>query len=132
MGLLATPARQPCRVLLPCPFRIGSSVFRCFLLCFSIAGWMPAASDGWKEPCGWMMGLIATHSHCLFSRLLQMIFRLFGGCLLFHCRMFAVGWIGSRVCTISIPLPHLQGTVMKFFLIEGFPCLDFVLSADVP
>ena len=79
MGLLATPARQPCRVLLSCTFRIGSSVFRCFLLCFSIAGWMPAASDGWKQPCGWMMGLIATHSHSLFSRLLQMIFGLLGG-----------------------------------------------------
>ena len=54
--------------------------------------------------------------------------RPFGWCLLFHCRMFAVGWIGSRVCTVYIPLPHLQGRVMKFFLIEGFPWLDLVLT----
>jgi len=45
-------------------------------------------------------------SHSLFFLLLSMIFRLSGCCLLFHCRLDAVGWIGSRVSSVSLrPTP---------------------------
>jgi hypothetical protein len=48
----------------PDALRVGSSlfaiVFRYFFFCFSIAGWMQAAGDGWKQPCGCIMGLFAT------------------------------------------------------------------------